>query len=96
MQLAIVRIVNKITIIYISFYYHVRFYCFTCSLDMLESQQSKEHNQSMPRWCMIAGVSCTLDELLTHMQVTVAINAAKLQLCVLKQNSRSRLCTQMT
>ena len=35
-------------------------------------------------------------QLLTCMQVTAAINAAKLQLCVLKQNSRSRLCTQKT
>ena len=40
--LPIVRINNKITL---SFYYHVRLYCFTCSLDtVLESQQSQEHN----------------------------------------------------
>ena len=40
--LAIVRIDNKIAI---SFYYHVRLYCFTRSLDtVLESQQSQEHN----------------------------------------------------
>ena len=48
---------------------------------------------------VIAGASCTLDvaitildcmQLLTCMQITVAINGVKLQLCVLKQN---RLCT---
>ena len=41
--LAIVRIDNKITT---SFYYHVRLYCFTCSLDILKSRQSQEHNKT--------------------------------------------------
>lgn len=50
---------------------------------------------------MFAGASCTLDvaiivlaymQVLTYMPVT--INAANLQLCVLKQNSKNRLCTQ--
>ena len=66
---------------------------------MLESKQYQDHNQSIN---VIAGVSCTLDavtildcmQLLICTQVTVAINAVKLQLCVLKQNSK--LCTQMT
>ena len=48
-------------------------------------------------------VLCTLTEyildcmqLLTSMQVImVAINAAKLQLCALKQNSRSRPCARL-
>ena len=47
--------------------------------------------QSKALMCWCIGGDCM--QLLTRMQITVAINAAELQLCVLKQNSRIRLCT---
>ena len=59
--------------------------------DMLLKSKHQNANASV----VIAGASCTLDalsycmQLLTGMQVTICINAAKLQLCVL-ENSRSR------
>ena len=43
-----------------------------------------------------ADVEPCMQVTVAYMQVTVAINAAKLQFCVLKQYSRSRLCTQKT
>ena len=67
---------------------------------MKNNVEIKSTNVLMPRWSCRGRVhtECiTIHDcwqLLTCMQVTVAFNAAKLYIGVLKKNSGSRLCTQ--